>query len=358
VISPNLKERLTKLVKDRLVILSVIFFFVHVLGLLWTEDIEWGLIIVRKMAKFLIFLPILFSVIRLKDFSFYILIFLISMFIVEVVSYLVYFEIIDKFLKARIDNPTPTMSHISFNPFLAISIYICLHEILFNKLISKERIIFYSLLAIMMSITMFITEGRAGHIAFFIVFGLLFIQYFGFKKIRSYLALTILIPLIFYGAYELSPNFNKRVNETIKNASLFYSGELKNTSIGQRIVFSLNSLDLIKDNVMLGVGTGDYPREYLAINKINSPNIPPTVNPHNMYLLVTAQTGILGLLSLISIFIYQINYAIKKSDERYKNIALALPIIYLVIMFSDSYLLGHFTTVLFIFLSSLIYRQN
>ncbi len=39
-----------------------------------------------------------------------------------------------------------------------------------------------------------------------------------------------------------------------------------------------------------------------------------------------------------------------------KGIGVMLPIVFMIIMFSDSYLLGHFTTMLFVLFSALVYK--
>ena len=78
-------------------------------------------------------------------------------------------------------------------------------------------------------------------------------------------------------------------------------------------------------------------------------------HPHNMYILVLVQTGLLGLIALLSIFYMQLKIAYKKTQ--YKEIAIALPILFLVIMLSDSYLLGHYTTLLFVYFSSFLYKD-
>jgi len=76
-----------------------------------------------------------------------------------------------------------------------------------------------------------------------------------------------------------------------------------------------------------------------------------------MYLLVGSQLGVMGLIAMLSIFFYQIKFAIKSSGF-YRDYGIALPLGYLLIFFAESYLLGHFTTVFFVFFSSIIYAQE
>tara|TARA_B110000008_G_C16890920_1_gene532782 strand:- start:742 stop:1254 length:513 start_codon:yes stop_codon:yes gene_type:complete len=165
----------------------------------------------------------------------------------------------------------------------------------------------------------------------------------------------IVIPSVFYTAYQSSDIFNERVDMAVEN-TLNYS-ENKGSSVGRRITWAINSWDIIKKNLIIGVGTGDLPSEYQKINQINSPGLPNINNPHNMYTLVLIQLGLLGFFSLASIFYYQIKLSFRSSDKYIRDIGITLPVLFLVIMFSDSYLLGHYTSLLFIFFSSFLYKD-
>ena len=80
-------------------------------------------------------------------------------------------------------------------------------------------------------------------------------------------------------------------------------------------------------------------------------------NPHNMYLLILAQLGLTGLISMLSIFYYQFKFSFNISNKLRSDIGFALPSMFIVIMLSDSYLLGHYTSLLFVFFSSFIYKD-
>jgi O-antigen ligase len=132
----------------------------------------------------------------------------------------------------------------------------------------------------------------------------------------------------------------------------------KNTSMGYRITFLINTSELIKKSPILGVGTGDFPAEYKKINDIRSPDVRTTVQPHNMYMLILAQLGLLGLVSLVWIFYCQFRIALSSSNQFVHHVGVAIPIFFLIIMWSDSYLLGHYTGNLFILFSSFIYSNR
>jgi len=353
--SGDYKAKYNQIISSKLMIASIIFYCLHVIGMLWTEDLMWGFHILHKMWYFLLLFPILYTIVRKDYISKYIFAFLLAISITEVFSYLVWFELIEPFKNATVINPTPFMSHISYNPILAFAIYFVLHEIFFNKKITNLVFVLYTFFAISMSINMFITGGRAGQIMFFAMLAIIIFQFFDTHKIKALFLISVLIPGIFFTAYTTSDLFQQRVDAAVKN-TIFYSDN-KSTSVGQRITFALNSWEVIKENPIIGVGTGDFPIEYKKINKINTPGLQDTTNPHNMYALVAVELGALGIISMLSIFYYQIKLSFNSSNKFIRDFGITLPLLFLVIMWSDSYLMGHYTTLIFVFFSSFLYKD-
>ena len=341
--------------KNNKVVLAVLgFYLLHIVGLLWTDDMQWGLHILKKETKFL-YIPIFMLFIRRDHIKYYIYAFLLAMSLSEVLSYGVWFEIIPEFKNATIGNPTPFMSHISYNPLLAFAIYLLLNSMLFDNNLDKKQKILYLFFVITMSVNMFITGGRAGQVMYYMMIVIVIFQYFNKQIIKAIIISCITLPLIFVIAYNSSGLFNKRVNETLHHI-LNYS-ENKNSSVGQRLTFALNSYEIIQENIYIGVGTGDFKNEYKKINQKNTPTVNNTDNPHNMYVLELVQFGLLGFISLLSILYYQIRHAYKLSNTKLKFIGITLPVLFALIMFSDSYLLGHYTGMLFIFFSAFLYKN-
>ena len=354
-ISGDYKSKFNEIINTKLLLASILFFCLHVIGLFWTEDLNWGFHIVHKMWYFLLLYPILYNIVKRKDIELYIFAFLLAISITEITSYLIWFEVISPLKHATAFNPTPFMSHISYNPILAFATYLVLHKVLLNKSLGNFQLFLYSFFAISMSINMFITGGRAGQVMYFIMLGILCFQYFNYNKVKGLFAALIIIPVVFFSAYQTSTMFNERMDRAYDNITNY--SERKGTSVGLRISFTINSWEIIKQNPFIGIGTGDFPGEYKKINMINTPGLPDTANPHNMYILVLAQLGFLGLVSLLSIFYYQIKFSFYASNRFISDVGFTLPALFLVIMWSDSYLLGHFTTLMFIFFSSFLHNN-
>jgi O-antigen ligase len=350
--SGNYKDKFNIIKNNKVAVASIVFFLLHIVGMLWTSDIEWGGHIVKKMMKFFILLPIFITIAKKENIHKYIIAFLAAMTISEVLSYMVWLEMIPPFKNATIYNPTPFMSHISYNPFLTIAIYLVLNKLLFDKTLTKFSKYLYAIFAITMSINMFITGGRAGQVMYFAMLVILIFQYFDKKFIKAFVLSVLIIPTIFISAYSNSKIFKDRVNLAVQNVVNYDKNP--ETSVGLRIHFAENSLKIIKKHPIIGAGTGDFVSEY---KKVSVSNIKTPSQPHNMYLLVLSQLGIIGLISMLSIFYYQLKQSVKIKDKLNKNIAVVMPLLFLIIMLSDSYLLGHSTTILFIIFSAFLYKN-
>ena len=129
---------------------------------------------------------------------------------------------------------------------------------------------------------MFITGGRAGQVMFFAMLAIIIFQFFNSEKIKSLIAMIVIIPGIFFTAYQTSDLFQVRVDSAVTSVLKYESSH--NTSVGKRIGYAINSWDIIKQNPIIGVGTGDFRTEFEKISVINNnQEIPTPTNPHNMY---------------------------------------------------------------------------
>jgi O-antigen ligase len=207
-----------------------------------------------------------------------------------------------------------------------------------------------------MTFNMFITAGRAGQVMFFASLAVLTFQFFRGSQVKATIISVIIIFVIGFGGYNYSPLFKNRIQQISYDLALFTTNQ--NTSIGHRIIFTKNTIEVIKSSPFFGVGTGDFPAEYSKINSVNSPKVKSTVQPHNMYLYIQAQLGLLGLSIFLWIFYIQFQFARASKDQFIHHTGVALPFLFLIIMLSDSYLLGHFTSNLFILFSSFIYSNK
>jgi len=357
-VSPNLKDRFFQLTKNKVVIASVLFFFTHLLGLFWSENIDRGILNTKKMLDFLIILPLLISIARQEFVKIYIATFNLSIFIVVTLSYLIYFEIIEPFHYAHLSNPTPNMSHISYNIFLNLSLYTLIHGVLWGQIKFSYLSIIKTAIIILFAINIFLNGGRTGQLMFFVMIFLILLQYYGLGKLKGYLiSLFVIFSLVFF-AFILSDKFQTRIIAAYDNFSKYISHNNPYSSVGQRIAWAKASLKIFNENIFIGAGTGDLKDSMEALNDENINTIGATHNPHNMYFLLMGQLGVIGLISLIYLFFTQISFAFTIKEHGFeRDLAVSLPLLYLFIMFGESYLLGHHTTHLFTFFSAFLYKK-
>ena len=289
-----------------------------------------------------------------RHIKYYIYAFILATTISEFASYSLILGIINPIYQGNHVSSLVFLGHITYNPLLAIAAYLVLHSLLFSKEASKQQKVFYAIFFSTMTINMFLTGGRAGQVMYLAMLILISLQYFEKQKIKALLISIIILPLLLFTFYSSSTNFKGRVNLAISDIQNFK--ENRNTSLGQRLNFAINSWELIKEHPILGTGTGSFRTNYDRVNKLKSPNIPTTINPHNMYTFELVELGIVGLLGLIFIFYTQIKHSITAKNQFLKNFGLALPLLYLVIMLSESYLLIPSTTCLFSFFSAILYK--
>ena len=90
---------------------------------------------------------------------------------------------------------------------------------------------------------------------------------------------------------------------------------------------------------------------------INTPEVQAPDNPHNSHLMVAIRLGFLGLLSFLWVFYVQIKSSSKIENKELARLAFALPILFFVACFGESYLSSHVTSLFYCVLSAVIYAQ-
>ena len=330
--------------------LALLFYLsLFFLGLFWSRNIGAGLEIIGKQWKLLLF-PVLLSSIVYGHRRRYIVSFVAGLTVAMLMTYLAWFDILH-YGGVSPEHLTRRLFHVVYNPLLAFGFYLVCHEALWGKRSGGRRLILV-LLAGCMAVDMFITEGRTGQAVFFVLLGLLLFQFFSRNKLKAVLFVLLILPLTFAAGYRLSPTFQNRVDAVGQEIREFR--ENPNTSVGLRLLFWKNSWRIISEHPLFGVGTGDFRSSYSEVNAELSPDMVATDNPHNQYVFILCQFGILGLFSLLSIFVTQIHQAVTIEDD-WKRIRLAFPVFFLTIMLAESYLVVYETGFLFALFSAVLF---
>jgi O-antigen ligase len=175
---------------------------------------------------------------------------------------------------------------------------------LFATVAMRERITWrrYGLgvLALLAVIDVFMfVQGRTGQI----VLGALIILWcerrFGLRGLVLGMAGVLSLVAL---SYAVSPVFYQRVAKTVAEMerAQVESVAPESSSVGVRLEWYQNTVNLIAVHPLVGVGTGSFPRAYAEM--VTDPAAVKPAHPHNQYLLAGAELGMAGLLVLPAMF--------------------------------------------------------
>jgi O-antigen ligase len=202
----------------------------------------------------------------------------------------------DAFSGSSPGNPTVFKLHIThsfFMAFAAFFFYVAASE---NG--NRRAVWVLAALGLLAAFNvMFMVKSRTGYAALGIL-----ILYLSYLRLgRTGLAVGVVsVTILFVGAYEVSPSFKERADLAVSEASHWQAGSGDRSSIGLRLDYYTNSIAIIKAHPIFGVGTGGFAVAY--DEQVKNTGMAASNNPHNQYLLITAQLGLVGLVALLAVF--------------------------------------------------------
>jgi O-antigen ligase len=153
-------------------------------------------------------------------------------------------------------------------------------------------------LAFAINIT-YVLPGRTGYLALIIAAVTSASVVFGWRRKYIWLSILMVLGMI---TFATAPQLRDRVLQAIGEiASADSSTEL--TSVGTRVLFYRATLKLIRERPVFGYGSGSFGKEYAEIvsRRYSDWRATPTTDPHNQYLFITMQLGIVGLAAFLAI---------------------------------------------------------
>ena len=282
--------RLVILKQQPVALWSMSLFFLMIIGFLYTSSSWKESINIFFKYQELFLLPlfmIAFSQLKNKKYAWFAL--LVSIVITLIVSYF-YFLGVPISGKATSNAPA-FKNYITQSIMMVFAAYIL---ILFAFLNQKYRYpaLFLAILALFD--TLFLSFGRTGYILFFILMLLLLWQLF---KIRGLISGAVLAVIIAIGLYHFSPTLQHRLIVGFNDIEKYEQGHPENTSLGIRLEYYKYSWKLFQQSPLFGTGTGSFEKEYTKI----APRL--TSNPHNEYLLIGTQWGLIGIILFVGMLL-------------------------------------------------------
>jgi O-antigen ligase len=121
----------------------------------------------------------------------------------------------------------------------------------------------------------------------------------------------------------------------------------------QRIDFYRASLAIIQEHPLIGVGTGGFPRAYAE--KTRGTDAFQTRNPHNEYLHITVQIGIIGLAAMLHLFFEHWRESSRLASPLERRLSRGLLVTFALACLFNSLLLDHTEGLLYAWLTGMLF---
>ena len=257
------------------------------------------------------------------------------------------------------DNPVIFHSHITQNNMMAFAVFLALLNL--RDASSRITRTVWSLSALLGTINvLFMVQGRTGYVILLVLLG-----WFAWASMARYMCrlgktwgwrqgaiMALVLMGLAVAAYQASPRLHDRVGLVVSEFHAWQPDHGKDTSTGQRLDFYYNTLHIIQQHPVFGVGTGGFPAAFAQ--QTQGKDVLQTRNPHNEYLMIAVQTGVIGLALLLHLFYTQWRYAPLQDTPFRQDAARGLVLAYLTNSMFNSPLLDHADGLLFAFMAAVL----
>jgi O-antigen ligase len=193
-------------------------------------------------------------------------------------------------------------------------------------------------------------QGATGYL---VLGGLMLLLGFSRLGWRGIGAVIIGIGLLFAALMILPGPFQQRVSAITTEINEWQADQPTQTSSGLRLEFYQHSLAIVRDHPVIGVGTGGFAKAYAS--RVAGTELTPTTNPHNEYLNITIQLGVIGLAALLYLFYCEWRVGASLTTTHERQLARGLVITFVIGCLFNSLLMDHTEGLLFAWASGLLF---
>ncbi len=357
VVEGGLRRKLRELAGEPLVWIVLGSYGVLLLSLLWSDDLDWGWQTMQRHRFFLLF-PLYYSVARREHFGRYVAAFLASIALCEALAFYNWAKLYlwpglpDGIrVEKSPDDTAPFVDRIFYTPVLALAGYLAGHRLLFDAKTPGRRLV-YGALLVTTTLNLLIAGGRAGMVGFLAMLALLAFQRFARRPVVAASVATAAVVAVLVGGYHGSSYFKVRVDDAVD--TFVHYRERPDSSVSLRLVYAMNALRIYAAHPLLGVGIGDYPKEYERVNAVHTPQWAPAWNPHNYYLFALTAAGLPGGIALALVLGYPLRRrGLADGRERIRR---AVPVLMITICLFESYLLRSNVSMMYMLFTAALWR--
>ncbi|MDO8464056.1 MAG: O-antigen ligase family protein [Gallionella sp.] len=261
---------------------------------------------------------------------------------------------------AAADNPVIFHSHITQNNMMAFAVFMSLLNL--RDAAYRWAQTAWGLFALLGTINvLFMVQGRTGYVILMaLLCWFVWITPIRYMRLRGKrwdwrlaVAAELALLALMVAIYSVSPRMQNRIDLVVSESQAWQTKQAKDTSTGQRLLFYDNTLQIVKQHPVLGVGTGGFHDAF--VKQTQGKDVPATRNPHNEYLMITVQTGVIGLVFLLYLFYTQWRYAPLLSTPFEQDAARGFVLAYIVNCALNSALLDHSDGLFFALMTSVLF---
>jgi O-antigen ligase len=146
---------------------------------------------------------------------------------------------------------------------------------------------------VMVANVVFVAYARSAYLALAVTS---IVTTIGITRRRARIAVLATITLLMCGAIWLSPLISQRIETALKEVRETQSSPVI-TPMGIRPVMWETTASIVREAPLIGHGLGSFPEQYrrAVAQRYTGWKATLTADPHNQYLLILAETGLLGL---------------------------------------------------------------
>lgn len=326
ILEGSFKDKFSIIKHNKLTLSIYLLITFSFISIFWSYNLSYSLEFnIGKYWHFLI-VPIILTSFNKHYIKYVINAFLISMFISEIVSYGIFFELWSYDNKPPSD-PSPFMDHTIYSTFLAFTLILIISKLYKEKDLKWK--VFYTIYFLTALSNLFINGGRTGQVGFLATI-LIISLIFYLHSYKTVIASIVFVILTLTTAYNFSPNFHDRVNQLEKDIEKGYYQENYNGSMSRRYALWRIGANIFLDSPIYGhgiMGDIDLRNKYLEEYNFKVDTFKGYLDYHNAFVQYAVQLGILGLLFYVFIFISL--FTLKFKQKEHKILAVSFSTIFL-----------------------------
>ncbi|MEO8629750.1 MAG: O-antigen ligase family protein, partial [Betaproteobacteria bacterium] len=245
-------------------------------------------------------------------------------------------------------DPTVFKTRIAHNVLMAFGVVLFVLSVRHARTARARWI--WGALSVAAFVDVLLIQGRTGYVVLPVLTALTSFRIWRWKGL---LYGVLLMPLALLIAYSMPGSFQGRIDKAGDEAARWRPDSPAQTSVGYRLEFYRNTVELVKRHPVFGVGTGGFKQAYA--DQVRGSAMDRTHNPHNLYLMIAAEFGVVGIVALAYLLITIWRYASQLSQPGHTLLAHCLVLAFLIAGLFNTLIIDHTESMLFAWMTGLLF---